>query len=66
MSHLRKNKSLKICLLGTIAACALSGCEVGPNYHTPELRMPDNFATAPNFKDKPAVINAAEWWKSPE
>jgi len=54
-------------VLNSFLLCvALGGCAVGPNYHTPDMKMPDNFAAKPTAdaaKDKP-VIDAAEWWKA--
>lgn len=64
MKPLQSNKSLKIWLLGIVATCAVSGCEVGPDYHTPELKMPDKFMTSADSKDKTAAVNTAQWWKS--
>jgi NodT family efflux transporter outer membrane factor (OMF) lipoprotein len=55
--------------LAGLFLCCLSGCTVGPDYQTPETRMPDAFVavTASNpDAEKPGqkVIDAAAWWKS--
>jgi len=54
-------------LLNSLLLCAaLGGCAVGPDYQTPDIKMPGDFAAKPAAdaaKDKP-VIDAAEWWKA--
>jgi NodT family efflux transporter outer membrane factor (OMF) lipoprotein len=54
-----------ICLL--LAAAALAGCAVGPNYHTPNVPMPSDYDTG----QKLSVTGSAttqlvpdEWWTS--
>ncbi|HTT36637.1 MAG TPA: efflux transporter outer membrane subunit [Burkholderiales bacterium] len=50
-----------------IGAC-LAGCAVGPNYHTPEMKVPEGFVAAPGA-GKPSAAGAdkqaldlATWW----
>ena len=55
-------------VLGTTASLLLSSCAVGPNYHAPELAMPDSFVNAPKkdaaSTDAPSIVDTAQWWKS--
>jgi NodT family efflux transporter outer membrane factor (OMF) lipoprotein len=53
----------RFCILCILCCLALSSCKVGPNYHTPETKLPEQFAIASNDKTAPA-IDAAQWWKS--
>ena len=57
-------------LFGAVACISLAGCTVGPNYHVPETRMPDDFIASSSIQ-KPAedhshnpVIDAAIWWQA--
>ena len=51
-------------LRNSIVICALiSGCTVGPDYHQPDLILPDQFAAQPTSDQKQA-IDAAKWWES--
>jgi NodT family efflux transporter outer membrane factor (OMF) lipoprotein len=45
------------------AAAAISGCTVGPDYHTPATTMPVAFATAPP-STRPDIVDLTQWWKS--
>lgn len=53
-----------------VVATALSGCTVGPNYHTPATTMPSAFSGVPTTR--PATTGAStrplvdftRWWKS--
>lgn len=50
---------------------AVSGCAVGPNYHTPQTAVPESFTSMPAppnpvaAASKPgAVIDDANWWRA--
>src|SRR5688572_20750432 len=43
---------------GFIAAAAIAGCTVGPNYKTPEPRVAENYAAAPATQPAASVA----WW----
>jgi NodT family efflux transporter outer membrane factor (OMF) lipoprotein len=57
-----------------LAAAVLGGCAVGPNYHTPRLPVPEQYAavartTQPAAAGKaaagaPAPIELAAWWRA--
>ena len=51
--------SLTLCLL-------LGGCAVGPNYHAPDIKLPDQFSAKPAeiAESKNPAIDAAKWWIS--
>jgi NodT family efflux transporter outer membrane factor (OMF) lipoprotein len=58
-------------LVGAVACFCLGGCAVGPNYHPPETKMPDNFIASSSQtqksaenKDNQPVIDAAKWWQA--
>ena len=59
-------------LVGAVACFCLGGCmTVGPNYHPPEPKMPDNFIASSSQTQKSAekngnqpVIDAAKWWQA--
>lgn len=53
-------------MLGILLCTALSGCKVGPDYHTPELKLPGAFATDVYGPQLPAKIKPTpeQWWKS--
>lgn len=59
-------------LVGAMACFCLGGCmTVGPNYHPPEPKMPDNFIASSSETQKSAeknggqpVIDAAKWWQA--
>jgi NodT family efflux transporter outer membrane factor (OMF) lipoprotein len=68
---------LRNSLLLSVAICGLSlgGCAVGPNYHQPDIKLPDSFAAGKkddakdttakdNDKKKEPAIDAARWWES--
>ena len=56
--------------LMVLAASALAGCAVGPNYHTPSVRVPGRyvaFAGMPHSDSAPATApsaNFASWWRT--
>jgi NodT family efflux transporter outer membrane factor (OMF) lipoprotein len=61
--------------LATGLAGLVSGCAVGPNYHPPQLALPDHYAAAPpaaagsNAAATNSAIELASWWhalKDPE
>lgn len=66
----------RLSLMGALCCCAVSGCKVGPDYRTPDMKMPQAFAAAPTAaaqtdqqgnKDadaKQAAIDPVQWWKS--
>jgi NodT family efflux transporter outer membrane factor (OMF) lipoprotein len=58
-----------------LAAAVLAGCAVGPNYHTPRLPLPDQYAAVtrtaaspaagqPGTAPAPAPIDLASWWRA--
>ncbi len=61
-----------------LAGClALAGCAVGPNYHTPDMHLPQRYAVAPPAVLQPAAgaqgsasatpvpqVDIAAWWRS--
>jgi NodT family efflux transporter outer membrane factor (OMF) lipoprotein len=53
---------------GTLAIALtawLAGCAVGPNYHTPQVRLPDRFAAASEASNAVNVtIDPAGWWRA--
>jgi NodT family efflux transporter outer membrane factor (OMF) lipoprotein len=58
-------------ILPIMALCSLSlnGCAVGPDYHTPNIMLPDKFAAEKTDTDKDATkdvpaIDTARWWES--
>ncbi len=59
-------------LVGALACFCLGGCmTVGPNYHPPKTKMPDNFIASSSETQKSAenngnqpVIDAARWWQA--
>src|ERR1700723_2593368 len=50
----------------TLLAVLLGGCAVGPNYHPPQLPLPDHYAAAPAAPQAPAPspVELAAWWHS--
>ena len=74
MSAIREPTSYrKRALLVLVAAglVTLAGCAVGPNYHTPKLRAPDNYAAGAatlaisSAADKqPQELDLASWWRA--
>ncbi|HEY7996539.1 MAG TPA: hypothetical protein VIE14_06700, partial [Steroidobacteraceae bacterium] len=53
-------------LLVLLAAAAVTGCAVGPNYRTPQLPLPEHFVAAPAADASAAPeappIELATWW----
>lgn len=47
-------------------ALGLAGCTVGPNYHTPQMKLPEGFAAASNAQTALGAgheaIDPAKWW----
>jgi len=63
--HRREATTWAARLLATAAALAVAGCAVGPDYHRPDNRLPDQYdsaAAAATEAASPAVVQA-EWWK---
>ena len=63
--RLRSNLFLGVAL----CSLCLSGCEVGPDYHTPDIKLPDSFAGKADADAKAATnevtpVDAARWWES--
>jgi NodT family efflux transporter outer membrane factor (OMF) lipoprotein len=56
---------LPIVALLAIVIC-LTGCEVGPNYHTPNTPMPGGYVAATQPASGPATrpVDLARWWQS--
>ena len=56
------------CLGALGFAAALGGCTVGPDYHTPDIALPDSFLPpvvqiAQKTSRRPGV-NITDWWQS--
>jgi len=58
-------------LFGAMACLCLAGCMVGPDYRSPDMKMPVNFITSPQDGQKSlenggnkAVADAVKWWRS--
>jgi NodT family efflux transporter outer membrane factor (OMF) lipoprotein len=77
----RQNNSLKeigsskaMRLLWAAVCWCLTGCEVGPNYHAPNMRMPAGFTSRSTMTQKThrngadqsykPVIDSAKWWRA--
>ena len=68
-----KGNKINTCnlLLGTVACLCLAACTVGPDYHSPVMKIPDAFIKASpegqkstaDTGNKP-VIDAAKWWQA--
>jgi NodT family efflux transporter outer membrane factor (OMF) lipoprotein len=54
--------------VGTIACLCLPGCAVGPDFHSPYMKMPQQYAAGaavPGLQDKnKPVADAQKWWQS--
>ena len=55
-------------VLATLLAVLVGGCAVGPNYHTPQIALPDHYAAAaPAPAPQPPATSAIElaaWWRA--
>src|ERR1700728_4187138 len=54
-------------LLAVALAALVSACAVGPNYHPPQIALPDHYAAeAPSAPHPPATnaIELAAWWRA--
>ena len=47
-----------------LAAAALAGCAVGPDYHPPKARAPANWSEAQLGGTTNSALTAVEWWKT--
>jgi NodT family efflux transporter outer membrane factor (OMF) lipoprotein len=61
--------SLPALVLATGLASLLTGCAVGPNYHPPQIPLPDHYAAAPPAPDTHPIadtnaIALASWWQA--
>jgi len=56
-----KRTSFRISAL--VLSAALTGCTVGPDYHTPSTTLPVSFVPAPP-STQPALVDITQWWKS--
>jgi len=61
--------STRTAALATALATLFCGCAVGPNYHAPQIALPDHYAAAPpTASTAPAAdagaIELASWWQS--
>jgi NodT family efflux transporter outer membrane factor (OMF) lipoprotein len=58
--------NLRMC----VACLVLSSCKAGPDYHAPNMHVPDHFVMAAavtppkDAKTKPASVDITQWWKS--
>ena len=51
--------------LPVLAVAAAAGCAVGPNYRTPKLPLPEQYAvTAPAGAPQSAPLELAAWWRA--
>ncbi len=63
------NSVMRYTLFG-LASAALASCAVGPNYHTPRVAVPDQYAAAAAqgsgaaLAGAPARVDLASWWRS--
>lgn len=50
----------------TLGALALGGCAAGPNYHTPRVRTPEQYAAQPQPASTTSVSEneLASWWRT--
>jgi len=55
------NKFPRILLFSVLLCCTLTGCEVGPNYHQPDMTPPAAFAAGSVQK---SAVDPAFWWKA--
>jgi NodT family efflux transporter outer membrane factor (OMF) lipoprotein len=46
-----------------LITAAIAGCAVGPNYHQPQLQLPDHYAAQPQSTGTDA-IELASWWQA--
>ncbi|HEU5048462.1 MAG TPA: efflux transporter outer membrane subunit [Rickettsiales bacterium] len=61
----QKNKLLRFGLLCATSGLLLTGCAVGPDYHPPQMQMPDAFVGVAGGKAKKGnVVMVAQWWKT--
>src|ERR1700679_890147 len=54
-------------LLAVTLAVLVSACAVGPNYHPPQIALPDHYAAAAPSAPQAAATNAIElaaWWRA--
>lgn len=58
-------------MLAACAAAALASCAVGPNYRTPQVRVPGHYGAMPPASAEPAAtaagsatVDLATWWSS--
>ena len=56
----KKTALRKAKLLGALVFWCLAGCEVGPNYHAPEMKMPGSFTSGSPPIRKKADGNGAD------
>ena len=69
MSGASIRRRLAVCGASAFAAWALAGCAVGPNYHTPSVRVPGQYvavAGAPASRRASTGASSAElasWWR---
>jgi NodT family efflux transporter outer membrane factor (OMF) lipoprotein len=63
------SRHVRVLILAAAGAAALAGCAVGPNYHTPKLATPADYAAGSSTRapqDAPAKptppIELATWW----
>jgi NodT family efflux transporter outer membrane factor (OMF) lipoprotein len=60
-------RSLPVFALASGMTSLITGCAVGPNYHPPQLALPDHYAAAPqaggtNSIGGTGAIELAAWW----
>jgi NodT family efflux transporter outer membrane factor (OMF) lipoprotein len=51
-----------------VLGAGLAGCAVGPDYHTPQMKLPDRFAAASGTKGATEAgheaVDPAKWWRA--
>jgi NodT family efflux transporter outer membrane factor (OMF) lipoprotein len=57
----------------TLIAVAITGCTVGPDYHSPKMKLPQSFTVAPTTQPTTAIattqpaqqpVDLSRWWES--
>jgi NodT family efflux transporter outer membrane factor (OMF) lipoprotein len=59
----RMSAGLRVALALSSGLLMVSGCAVGPNYHPPQLPLPDHYAAVPPATGG-SVVELASWWRA--
>src|SRR4051794_26480347 len=46
------------------AALVVAGCKVGPNYHTPDMKLPAQFSEASTKPSTQPSVDLQQWWRA--